>query len=105
MKNTQLSRFLIRLLAPAKAGGSAFRLSPKPGTLLSCRVIVAIGFRVGHSSHGEPAGDRRSNLPVPQIDALREAVRRVRARAPFHIDAWVVLPDHMHCLWTRPPSM
>ena len=26
----------------------------------------------------------------------------MRARAPFHIDAWVVLPDHMHCLWTLP---
>jgi len=25
-----------------------------------------------------------------------------RARAPFHIDAWVILPDHMHCLWTLP---
>jgi len=44
--------------------------------------------------------DRRSDLLVTQIDALRDAVRRVRARAPFHIDAWVVLPDHMHCLWT-----
>src|SRR5258708_33601127 len=46
--------------------------------------------------------DRRSNLLVTNIDALRDAVRRVRARAPFHIDAWVVLPDHMHCLWTLP---
>jgi REP element-mobilizing transposase RayT len=44
--------------------------------------------------------DRRSDLLVTQIDALRDAVRQVRARAPFHIDAWVVLPDHMHCLWT-----
>jgi putative transposase len=33
---------------------------------------------------------------------LRDAVRRVRARTPFRIDAWVVLPDHMHCLWTLP---
>jgi REP element-mobilizing transposase RayT len=44
--------------------------------------------------------DRRSDLLVTQIDALRDAVWQVRARAPFHIDAWVVLPDHMHCLWT-----
>ena len=41
--------------------------------------------------------DRRPNLLVANIDALRDVVRRVRARAPFHIDAWVVLPDHMHC--------
>jgi len=46
--------------------------------------------------------DRRSGLLVAQIDALREAVRAVRRQSPFHIDAWVVLPDHMHCLWTLP---
>ncbi len=46
--------------------------------------------------------NRRSELLVTQIDALREAVRRTRERSPFHIDAWVVLPDHMHCLWTLP---
>jgi putative transposase len=46
--------------------------------------------------------DRRSNLLVANIDALRDAVRRVRTRTPFHIDAWVVLPDHTHCLWTLP---
>ena len=46
--------------------------------------------------------DRRSDLLVTEIDALREAVRRTRQRSPFHIDAWVVLPDHMHCLWTLP---
>jgi putative transposase len=48
--------------------------------------------------------DRRSDLLVKQIDILRDAVRRARIRAPFHIDAWVVLPDHMHCLWTLPPG-
>jgi putative transposase len=46
--------------------------------------------------------DRRSNLLMARIDALRDAVRQVHGRAPFHIDAWVVLPDHMHCLWTLP---
>ena len=46
--------------------------------------------------------DRRSNLLVRHIDALRDAVRRVRTRAPFRVDAWVVLPDHMHCLWSLP---
>ncbi len=36
--------------------------------------------------------DRRSDLLVAQIDILREAVARMRANAPFRIDAWVVLP-------------
>ena len=26
----------------------------------------------------------------------------VRRSWPFSIDAWVVLPDHLHCLWTLP---
>lgn len=46
--------------------------------------------------------DRRSDLLVARIDALRDAVRATRALHPFHIDGWVVLPDHMHCLWTLP---
>jgi hypothetical protein len=46
--------------------------------------------------------DRRSDLLVRHIGALREAVRQARQRGPFVIDAWVVLPDHMHCLWTLP---
>ena len=48
--------------------------------------------------------DRRSDLLVREADTLRNAVRATRARHPFHIDAWVVLPDHMHCLWTLPPG-
>ena len=46
--------------------------------------------------------DRRSDLLVVEIAALRDAVRTELARRPFHIDAWIVLPDHMHCQWTLP---
>jgi len=46
--------------------------------------------------------DRRSCLLTDRVDDLRHAVRRVRALAPFHIDAWVVLPDHLHAVWTLP---
>jgi REP element-mobilizing transposase RayT len=46
--------------------------------------------------------DRRSDLLVVEIAALRDSVRTELARRPFHIDAWVVLPDHMHCQWTLP---
>jgi putative transposase len=46
--------------------------------------------------------DRRSALLVEHIQDLRSAVRHVRAQVPFHIDAWVVLPEHMHCVWTLP---
>jgi putative transposase len=46
--------------------------------------------------------DRGSDLLVVRIDELREAARRAQRRRSFHIDAWVVLPDHMHCIWTLP---
>ena len=46
--------------------------------------------------------DRRSDLLVTHIGSLRASVARVRHLMPFHIDAWVVLPDHMHALWTLP---
>ena len=48
--------------------------------------------------------NRASDLLVARIEVLRAAVQTTRARAPFHIDAWVVLPDHMHCIWTLPPD-
>jgi len=44
--------------------------------------------------------DRRSELVVTQIQALRDAVRQVRLHTPFHIDARVVPPYHMLCRWT-----
>ena len=34
--------------------------------------------------------------------ALRGAVRVVQSERPFYIDAWVLLPDHLHCVWTLP---
>ena len=46
--------------------------------------------------------DRSSDLLVARIDDLRAAVRNVRIKHAFHIDAWVVLPDHMHAVWTLP---
>jgi len=49
--------------------------------------------------------ERRGNdLLVREIDCVREVVQRVRRHYPFRIDAWVVLPDHLHCIWTLPPG-
>ena len=33
---------------------------------------------------------------------LRAAIEMVRVKRPFVIDAWVLLPDHLHCIWTLP---
>ena len=34
--------------------------------------------------------------------ALRRAIEQVRGRLPFDIDAMVLMPDHLHCIWTLP---
>jgi putative transposase len=36
--------------------------------------------------------------------ALRNAIEQVRQSRPFIIDAWVLLPEHLHCIWTLPPG-
>ena len=46
--------------------------------------------------------ERNSYLLTDRIEALREAVRKVRRARAFHIDSWVVLPEHIHCIWTLP---
>ena len=46
--------------------------------------------------------DRSSNVLIRHIGLLRDAFREVRAERPFAIDAIVVLPDHLHAIWTLP---
>ncbi|WP_341502149.1 transposase [Gallaecimonas sp. GXIMD4217] len=43
-----------------------------------------------------------NNLLVRHIDLLRQAVLQVKHRHPFIIHAWVVLPDHLHCIIELP---
>ncbi len=46
--------------------------------------------------------DRSSSLLVQHIDILRMAFRTARQERPFAIDAIVILPDHLHAIWTLP---
>ena len=36
------------------------------------------------------------------VSLLREAFRHVMEKHSFAIDAFVLLPDHLHCIWTLP---
>jgi len=38
----------------------------------------------------------------PISEVLRTAIEQTRMKHPFTIDAWVLLPDHLHCVWTLP---
>jgi len=47
--------------------------------------------------------ERRGNsLLVERIDALRAAFRLTQCERPFAMPAWVVLPEHLHCIWRLP---
>lgn len=48
--------------------------------------------------------ERNRRLLVEHIDVLRDAVRGVRDRHPFQIDAMVVMPNHLHDIFTLPPG-
>ncbi len=43
--------------------------------------------------------ERNRNILLPNIEHLKSAIRAVKVQHPFEIVAWVVLPDHMHCIW------
>ncbi|EPM0698023.1 REP-associated tyrosine transposase [Klebsiella aerogenes] len=46
--------------------------------------------------------DRRSRLLTERIELFRYSISVVKQRRPFIINAWVVLPEHLHCIWTLP---
>ena len=46
--------------------------------------------------------ERGDDLLVREVDRLREAVRQTKQDHLFGIEAWVVLPDHIHCIWQLP---
>jgi len=39
---------------------------------------------------------------IEQIDVLSQAFRYVKTRKPFYMNAVVIMPDHLHCIWTLP---
>ena len=46
----------------------------------------------------------KTSLLIDHVDSLRKAFATTRRERPFRLDAIVVLPDHLHCLWRLPPG-
>jgi putative transposase len=46
--------------------------------------------------------ERNQTLLTDKIELLRESFRNVKDQHPFTIDAIVVLPEHLHTIWTLP---
>jgi len=45
-----------------------------------------------------------NHLLIQHIEHLREAFRQIRQDHPFEIDAIVILPEHLHCIWQLTPD-
>jgi putative transposase len=48
--------------------------------------------------------DRRCTALIDHMSILRRAFRKARSERPFYIDAIVILPDHLHAIFTLPDS-
>ncbi len=46
--------------------------------------------------------NRQSDLLTRHIDRLRTVTAAIKRKKPFLINAWVILPEHMHAIWTLP---
>lgn len=48
--------------------------------------------------------DRSSRLLVEEWEGLRLVMEAVKKELPFRLEAMVVLPDHLHAIWTLPSA-
>lgn len=48
--------------------------------------------------------DRSSDVLTREVTHLRAAFAMTQRERPFWCDAVVVLPDHLHAVWTLPPG-
>ena len=46
----------------------------------------------------------KQSLLTDHVDTLRNSIKRVQQEHPFRIEAIVILPDHLHNVWTLPPD-
>ncbi len=48
--------------------------------------------------------DRSESTLTDHVEDLKAAWRWTKNHKPFACPAWVVLPDHIHCIWKLPPE-
>lgn len=46
--------------------------------------------------------DRRSNLLTENFDLFMSIYQKQSEARPFHTHSYVILPDHIHCIWELP---
>jgi len=45
-----------------------------------------------------------NTILTDNIDFLKKSFHKVKTDHPFTINAIVILPEHLHCIWTLPPG-
>jgi putative transposase len=48
--------------------------------------------------------DRKRTYLIDYADLLKQIIREEMTAHPFTVDAMVVLPDHLHAIWTLPKN-
>jgi putative transposase len=48
--------------------------------------------------------ERKRTYLIDHIDLLKRVIRAEMAKNPFTIDAIVILPEHLHAIWTLPEN-
>ena len=46
--------------------------------------------------------NRKSCLLIDKIHLLKDAVQKVKEKHPFQLNAYVILPEHLHMIWELP---
>ncbi len=82
--------------------GDDFQGAAKLGNITPCRTIAATACREARTSSRSTCLTGTAVRWSTKSGCCERRCGTVRARAPFHIDAWVVLPEHLHCIWTLP---
>lgn len=103
-------RVNIELIAWDQPGaGVAMEAGMTPQESIARGKLVAVRYRRANTPGGTffftvVTFARRPLFDAQGVELLRQVLREVKRRHPFGMDAVVVLPDHLHTIWTLPPD-
>ena len=46
--------------------------------------------------------ERKKSLLIDEVELFKATINKVKKDYPLRIDALVILPDHLHSVWTLP---
>jgi len=70
----------------------------------ACPIIDVHLFLIGSWFFTHNLLERHRTLLIDHVEILRCTFRETQYKFPFEIAAIVILPDHLHAVWTLPPE-